>query len=536
MKKITLFFCALIAVPGLDAQLVSSNLPIIIINTNGQEIVNDPKIMADMGIIWNGDNARNNISDAFNEYNGKIGIEIRGQSSQTFPMKSYSIELWNSSGGSVNKPLFGLPQESDWVLYAPYNDKTLMHNFLAYAISNQMGNWAAHCRYAELVLNGEYRGIYVFMEKIKRKTGRVAISSMGSGDNDGDAVTGGYIFSIDKEANGWFSQYAAGAGTIQYSYVYPKESNITAAQKDYIKKYTDSFELALASPNYQDTANGWRRFADEKTFIDYFVVNETSRNVDGYRLSSYFNKDRISKGGKIKAGPVWDYDLAFRNADYCNGSNTDGWGYRFNSVCPSDFWQVPFWWDRFWADTTFKSKLKCRWKELRATTLSLDNLSLIIDSVASLTAEARQRHFAQWPVLGQYVWPNPQPIPATYSEEIQTLKQWLASRLDWIDKNLPNTGTCADYPAGVKNSFIVTNLPNPYRNGDYILVQAKNNQVLLVKTMDASGKLVWYSPYKLLAGNNYFRVPVDNWANGIYFFEFKNEKGERVTKKILKSN
>ena len=177
--------------------------------------------------------------------------------------------------------------------------------------------------------------------------------------------------------------------------------------------------------------------------------------------------------------------------------------------------------------------MKCRWKELRATTLSLNNLSLIIDSVANLTAEARQRHFAQWPVLGQYVWPNPQPIPATYSEEIQTLKKWLASRLDWIDKNLPNTGTCADYPAGVKNSFIVTTLPNPYRNGDYILVQAKNNQVLLVKTMDASGKLVWYSPYKLLAGNNYFRVPVDNWANGIYFFEFKNEKGERATKKIL---
>ncbi len=487
-----------------------------------------------MGIIWNGDNARNNIADALNEYNGKIGIEIRGQSSQMFPMKSYSIELWNSSGGSVNKPLFGLPQESDWVLYAPYNDKTLMHNFLAYALSNQMGNWAAHCRYAELLLNGEYKGIYVLMEKIKRKTGRVAISSMDGGDNDGDAVTGGYIFSIDKEANGWFSQYNAGAGTIHYSYVYPKETNITPEQKDYIKKYTDSFENALASSNYQDTTNGWRRFADENTFIDYFIVNEVSRNVDGYRLSSYFNKDRLSKGGKIKAGPVWDYDLAFRNADYCDGSSINGWGYQFNNVCPTDYWQVPFWWDQFLADTAFKHNLKCRWKELRQTILSSNHLNQIIDSVVNLTAEARQRHFAQWPVLGQYIWPNPAPIPTTYEGEIQTLKQWLGARLDWIDKNLPNSGGCADYPFNTSSSFMITQLPNPFRNGNYVLVQSKSNQVLLVKTMDAAGKLMWYSSYRLLAGNNYFRVPVDNWASGIYFFEFKNEKGERVTKKVLK--
>lgn len=518
------------------AQLTSSDLPIIVINTNGQEILDDQKIMADMGIVWNDNNGRNSVSDSFNHYKGKIGIEIRGQSSQMFPMKSYSLELWKADSSSTNKSLFGLPQESDWVLYAPYNDKTLMHNFLAYTISNQMGHWAAHCRYVELILNDEYKGIYVFMEKIKRKTGRVNIPSMSSSDNNGDEVTGGYIFSIDKEANGWFSQYPAGTGAIQYSYVYPKEESITGSQREYIKNYTDSFEYSLASPHYQDKQNGWRRYADESSFIDYFIVNEVSRNVDGYRLSSYFYKDRYSRGGKITAGPVWDYDLAFRNADYCNGANVDGWSYKFNNVCPTDFWQVPFWWERLLSDTAFQSGLRCRWKALQNSTLSAGNLNHIIDSVVMLTEEARQRHFQQWPVLGQYVWPNPQPIAATYEGEIQTLKQWLASRLEWIDKNLPNTGTCAGYPVNINTTFIVEKLPNPYNGGEYVFVQSKDNQVLKIKAIDASGRLIWYSGYMLTPGDNYFKIPVAGWAKGIYFFEFKNEKGERITKRVLKSD
>jgi CotH protein len=121
MKKFLLLTAWCFIVFRLHAQpLTSSNLPLIIINTNGQTIMDEPKITADMGIIYNGVGARNNVTDPFNHYNGKIGIEIRGQSSQMFPMKSYSIELWDDSGNSQDKSLFGLPKESDWVLYAPY--------------------------------------------------------------------------------------------------------------------------------------------------------------------------------------------------------------------------------------------------------------------------------------------------------------------------------------------------------------------------------------------------------------------------------
>lgn len=187
----TLLVSLLIFGTGSAQVLTSSDLPIIVINTNGQEIPDDPKITADMGIVYNGEGARNNVTDPFNHYNGKIGIEIRGQSSQMFPMKSYSIELWDNAGASVDKSLFGLPKESDWVLYAPYTDKTLIRNFLAYTFSREMGHWASNCRFVEVVVNGDYKGIYVFMEKIKRGSGRVPVSKIASTDVSGDALTGG---------------------------------------------------------------------------------------------------------------------------------------------------------------------------------------------------------------------------------------------------------------------------------------------------------------------------------------------------------
>lgn len=539
MKKLLLLAGCIVSVFWLKAQiLTSSNLPVVIINTNGQTIVDDPKIMADMGIIYNGPGVRNNLSDPFNHYNGKIGIEIRGQSSQMFPMKSYSIELRDAAGNSVDRSLFGLPKESDWVLYAPYNDKTLMHNFLAYTLSREAGHWAANCRYVEVVINGDYKGIYVLMEKIKRGSGRVNITKLNTTDISGDAVTGGYIFSIDKEADAWFSAYQPLYGNqgqrIRFSYIYPKITSIVPEQQSWLRNYVDSFENALNGVNYQDKQNGWRHFADEASFIDFFIINELSRNVDGYRLSTYFHKDRQSKGGKIVAGPVWDYDLAFRNANYCNGSDTTGWAWAFNQTCPQDFWQVPFWWYRLEKDSAFQSGLRCRWKQLRQTTLSDARINTLVDSIVNLTAEARQRHFQRWPVLGNYIWPNPSPIPTTYQEEISVLKEWLASRISWISRNLPNSGACYDYPAAARESVISSFFPNPAQSALYIDVKSRSSQPFTVMIADAMGRQVARLNYQLGYGENRFQLSVDQWAAGVYFLHWQSGQGEQATVKLLK--
>lgn len=168
----------------------SSNLPIVVINTNGQEIVDEVKITADMGIIYNGEGVRNYFSDSFNNYNGKIGIEIRGSSSQQFPKKQYAIETRDTSGNDLKVSLLGFPKESDWILFAPYNDKSLMRDVLTYRIASDMGRYASRSKFCEVVLNGDYVGVYVLLEKIKRDANRVNIKKLEAPDTSGYAVTG----------------------------------------------------------------------------------------------------------------------------------------------------------------------------------------------------------------------------------------------------------------------------------------------------------------------------------------------------------
>ena len=539
LRILIFFLLPVVSVFAQSVNFTSSNLPIVIINTNGLDIVDEPKIMADMGMINNPNGARNNVTDPFNEYNGKIGIEIRGESSQMFPMKSYSLELRKASGSSQDLPMLGMPKESDWVLYAPYTDKTLMRNFLAYTMSRELGHWAANCRFVEVVINGDYKGIYVFMERIKRNTNRVNIPKMAKTDISGDAVTGGYIFALDKEPDGWFSAFkpnnSVNNNTRQFTYTYPKVADIVQEQKDYIKSYVDSFEAALRGPQYQDPVNGVRKFADIPSFIDYFIVNEVSRNVDGYRLSTYFYKNRNSINRKIIAGPVWDYDLAFRNANYCSGSDVFGWAYQFNYVCPGDgAGLIPFWWDRFMTDTAFTSELRCRWKAARQNSLSLTRVNQLIDSVNNLLSESQQRHFTRWPILGQYVWPNPNPIPTTYAGEISQLRSWISTRLDWIDNNLPNTGACADWPTGKQGTMIVSAYPNPFSGSGQLYIQSKENQTVQMQAVDISGRSISSRKIELRTGNNTVSLQAQSWPAGVYFIRLMNDKGEKVLEKMVK--
>ncbi|MEN9525549.1 MAG: hypothetical protein RLZZ256_933, partial [Bacteroidota bacterium] len=473
-----------------------------------------------------------------NYFTGLVGIEVRGQSSQEFPMKSYDLELWNADSSENEVPLFDFPKESDYVLYAPYTDKTLMRNFLAYTVTRELGRWAARCRYVELVVDNDYKGIYVFMEKIKRDSSRVNIAKLGPNENSGDALTGGYIFSIDKGANGWHSGVApiqsVNGQRIQFNHVYPKLDSITLPQRNYLKSYVDSFEQALSGVNFQHPQSGWRRHANEASFIDYLIVNELAKNVDGYRLSTYLYKDKQSRGGKLVAGPAWDYDLAFYNANYCRGSDTVGWAWQFNGTCPGDFYQVPFWWNQFQSDTSFQTNFRCRWKQLRSTSLSDARINSLIDSVVYLTQEARTRHFQRWPILGQYIWPNVQPVPSNYAGEIQQLRNWFAGRIAWIDRNLPNRGICYEFPNTTTNDLIVTAYPNPFREQLKLSLKSRKIQSVEIVITDATGRLMLQKKLYLNYGENLPSIESGRWNSGIYFLRILKEDGGSEVLRVVK--
>ncbi len=469
--------------------LTSSNLPIVVVNTNGQTIVDEPDIIAEMGIIDNGPGIRNYTTDPYNDYDGYVTIEIRGQTSQQFfPKKSYGFETSDQFGNDIDTNILGFPKEEDWILNGPYSDKTFIRNTVAMRMGRDMGWYASRTQPCELIINGEYRGVYIMMEKIKRDNDRVDIAKLTVADTTGDDLTGGYIFKIDKgNDGGWLSNYdlyTSPLEKLEFQYVYPKSINILPPQEQYIQAYVDSFENAIASPSYHNSAGKrYTEYIHLNSFVDNFIINEVTKNVDGYRLSTYFHKDKNSNDGKIVAGPIWDFNLGFSNCNYCNADVTSGWMYDVH--CDDE---NPFWWHYMRQDSVFINALSCRWNYLRSTTLDLGYLNTYIDSMATYLDEAQQRNFAKWPILGNYVWPNPSPYPTTYAGEIQNLKSWLQDRITWMDNNIP----AACDPTGVATATAAPPIelyPNPSQGMVQLTLPAGTTAQVVV--YDVMGKQVY---------------------------------------------
>ncbi len=509
--------------PATYQPFTNSNLPIVLLNTNGQTIPDEPKIQAHMKIINNGTGNINTITDFPNAYNNNIGIERRGSTSADFPQKSYGFETRDINGTVKDTVLLGLPEEHDWILYAPYNDKTCMRNILTYELANQMQHYASRTILCELVLNGQYQGIYVLMEKIKRDANRVDIAKLLPTDISGDDLTGGYIVKIDKttgtNSDGWTSNYQSEDNSdINFLYHYPKSDEIQPQQKEYIQAYIDSFETALASPSFADPVSGYRKYTVPETFIDFLILNEIGKNVDGYRLSTFIHKEKDSKGGKLRMGPMWDFNLAWWNADYCNGDNYTGWQYELSDNCLGNH-QLPTWWTRMTEDPWFQDELKCRWTILRQSFLSTDSLHAKVDSIAQYIDQAKNRHFDKWPLLGIYTWPNPEPIPAGYSEEITAIKSWILNRAAWIDNNI--IGTCH---LGLIQQEIasLSVYPNPFNENLTISWFSAGMNNTLIKLFDLQGNQI--SSFEKPSAYGMNEVKLDSFpalSSGIYWIEIQ---------------
>ncbi len=444
--------------PAKPVPFTSSNLPLIVINTYNQPIPDEPKINGRMYLI-NNDSVPNTLADTSKFYNHRIKIENHGSSSQSFPKKPYGFFTVDAAGADSNTTLLGLPSEHNWILNATYNDKSLMRDVMAYEFARRSGRYASRYRYCEVFLNGKYIGIYILMEKIKRDANRVDIAKLKLQDTTGNDLTGGYIVKIDKTtgngSGGWtdtFPTYPGSPYRILYQYDYPEQADMMPQQSAYIKNYIYLFENALAGSQFTDPVNGYRKYADVNSFIDYSIMNEISKNVDGYRLSTYMYKDKDSKGGKLVLGPVWDFNLAFGNANYYNGQNPVGW--EIDIPGNGDSYQNPFWWKRFRQDTAFLTAYYCRWNQLRTTVFTLAKINQFIDSTYGYLKEASFRNFQRWPVMGVYVWPNPTPLSYTFEDELYALKYWINLRFQWMDGQLSPlcTSTMACKPKVVLNA------------------------------------------------------------------------------------
>jgi hypothetical protein len=423
------------------------NLPLMVINTNGQPIADEQRIVVDMGLINNGVGSINSVDDAWNEYAGTCAIEQRGESSMGFAKWSFSIELQNEDGSNDNASLLGLPEENDFVLHGPYSDKTMLKNALSYELFRRTGRWSPRTRFIELMINDSYEGIYVLTEKLKRDENRVDIDKLTADDISPLDMSGGYILRRDKKgklpsAAWWTSPIDQPFHErMWYEYYDPEYDELTLKQKAYIRGWMRNFDSVLSSEDFADPQDGYRKYINVTSFIDMMIVNEISKGIDNYLFSTYFYKENDADGGRLVAGPPWDYNLGYGNVNYGDDWNArETWGWCYTQ------WSRVYWYERLMEDDSFHNQLQCRWTQFRETIFSDDRVIAFIDSCTTYLGDAVDRNFARFSTLGEYVWPALEPVPETYDEEIEMLKSWLMDRLAWMDSQWLTTEVCQPQP------------------------------------------------------------------------------------------
>ncbi len=422
----------------------NSNLPIIIIDTYGHRVGRDPKTPISVRFI---DPKGDRCGLANTADFASLGeLNIRGNTSTRFPKKSYHLKTLNEAGESLKAAPLGFPKECDWVLYAPYVDKTLMRDVLGYELSNQIGRYAAKTRFVEMYLNqsggklsqGHYMGVYVFEEKIKRDKNRVAVTKLSPEDTTEPNLTGGYIFKKDhteradnpdgvvpmlaQSLSVRQQRFVSGQGST-FFYVEPKPTEITGPQKSYLRRYVNTVEKAIYGENFRDPKTGYAAYIDVDSFIDHHWLVELSKNIDGFRFSTFYYKDR---GGKLCMGPIWDWNLTFGNASPRDGSRPEGWYW------PQLDDQQYTWFRRLFDDPDFAQRYIDRWGELRGKQFSTSNLLARVDYWAGVLEEAQARNFKRWRILDDQIWPNSF-AGQSYENEIEYLKNFIEKRVRWID-------------------------------------------------------------------------------------------------------
>ncbi len=439
-------------------EIGNSKVPYIVIKTKGGQVLNEPKVPADLQ-IYDGTTLVTSQT---------IGIEFKGKTSYRISnKKSFSIECWDANGADTKTSFFGWPEGEDFNLIGNVTnttdkfiiDRTMLYNFLAYEWSRSIGTYASRCKLVEIEIDGVYQGVYTFAEKLTRGKDRINIKSL---DATSTNITGGYILSIDKSSigangigkpasyfdnnwdddakynaqNSFRSKYDIDRNLITFLpfgppyhsnkyletyflYEHPSSDKITNDQKTYIEKYIFDMETALLKDDFSKGEKSYQNFIDVASFVDYFLLNELCRNIDAYRLSSYMSKDR---DGKLVMGPIWDMNIGFDEGDRIPATD---WVINYNKYVVGDAWSLPFWWNRLLEDSSFRSAVKARWQAIRSNQLSDANLQNSVDTNSKFLIDngAITRNYKKWD----------QGIEVDYNASIGKLKSYLTQRAAWMD-------------------------------------------------------------------------------------------------------
>lgn len=439
----------------------SYNLPIVVINTNEDSIKRKENIIADMQIY----DIKDSFLEEYPSFQGKVNVSIRGNSTAKYPKKQYSLKLLNNKGQEEEEALLGMSKGSDWVLNGPFSDKSLIRNYIAYKTGRNMMEYSPDVRFCEvfviddnssIIEDKHYKGVYLLIEKIKRSEDRVNIKKSQNNINETS-----FIISKNRFKQEDISLSSYGIQTYIDSYAinidYPKK-NLTDEKYQYINRFISEFERVLYSDKFNDPIEGYSKYINVESFIDFYIINEFFKNTDAGLLSTYFYKDYQEK---LKAGPIWDFNK-------CLGNHNEEIGLPYDYT---GFFMINRpWFGRLMEDKSFSNELIDRYKALRKSYLSDEYLINMIDETVMLLGDAIERNFYKWPMEicnqaeifeenedvaeyslnielyieflenNKHLLKDTEYRAKSYGEEIARLKEFITNRGTWIDDNIDSLG------------------------------------------------------------------------------------------------
>lgn len=441
-------------------QANNHTLPVMRIDVAGGDTIPTGRVDATLRVINNGEHQLNSRDGAATGYNGNLTIELKGSADEK---SAYSFELQDDSGDDYAYRLLDMPKEEDWELVGPYSDKTMLRNALAYDLAGDLMEYAPRTEPVVLYVNGDYKGIYVLTETIKRDDSRIDIAKLDDDENTGDDLTGGYILELDEPSANPDKGFLSGVdASAFYRYYTPDDGDITPQQKTYIKGVLDNFEQAIESGGFL----GARNLMDIVSFVDFMLIQELGANSKAYGTNTFLYKDKDSKNALLHAGPVWDFKRGFGNDNLCGGTSVQRWVVENNGRCGTTAGSVPFWWKELWSDAAFRSVVSSRWRSLRQNLLTNANLGARVDALASPLLSEVDQNFNLYPILGQQVGRNAF-VGNTYAEEVAYMRQWLIDRAIWMDGAIDQISSST---TGVSAGTALTVSPNPSFGGSTLSV------------------------------------------------------------------
>lgn len=348
-------------------------------------------------------------------------IRGRGNSTWKWEKKPYKIKLDKAES------VLGLEKNKDWILLSNYCDKTLLRNTVAYRMGRLLDglSWTPTQYPADLFVNGEYRGVYSIGEHMEVAKSRVDID-----ENSPDEDTG-YLLEIGGSKSGdvaGVDYFSSEMGLAKFIVIKSPEKNaITAEQRAFIEDYVNRAERAIVS------GEGYEEYIDTDSFCDWIIIHELCYNLDScFRRSCFMTKD---KGGKLKMGPIWDFDLAFGNYVIDNPSYDD-WATVGSGSSYNDSYVITNWCNYLLNNSRFRSKLRERWSEMRDDLLS--EAMSCIDLYSKKLNRSQKENFELWQIMGIKVGYQSSQAASydTYDSQIKYLKDFLNTRAEWIDKNI----------------------------------------------------------------------------------------------------